>query len=102
MLHFREQKGRTRRAAPGDAGAAGPDLKSDVQTQSPTSDLWGFIDRIYCINLSTRPDRKRSAQAEFDGVGLGERVELITVEKHPTDTEQGIYEAHAACLREGL
>ena len=77
-------------------------VNSDVQTSTPTAGLWGFIDRVYCINLSTRPDRKRSAQAELDRVGLGDRVEWMTVQKHPTDTEQGIYEAHLACLRAGL
>jgi hypothetical protein len=63
---------------------------------------WTFIDKVYCINLSTRPDRKRSAQSEFDRVGLGDRVEWMTVEKHHSDTERGIFESHMACLRAGL
>ncbi len=77
-------------------------MKSDVQTTPPPAATWAAIDRVYCINLSTRPDRKRSAQAEFDRVGLGDRVEWTTVDKHPTNTEQGIYEAHLACLKAGL
>jgi glycosyl transferase, family 25 len=40
--------------------------------------------------------------AEFARVGLADRVEFLIVEKHPTDSEQGIYESHIACLRAGL
>jgi len=80
-----------------------PELQTGQQvTCSAAGGLWRFIDKVYCINLSTRPDRKRSALSEFDRVGLGDRVEWMTVEKHPTDTERGIFEAHVACLRAGL
>ena len=77
-------------------------MNPDVKIDTPLAQLWGVIDRVYCINLATRPDRRRLAQAEFDRVGLGERVEWLIIEKHPRDTEQGIYEAHVACLKAGL
>jgi hypothetical protein len=40
--------------------------------------------------------------AEFERVGLADRVEWMIVEKHPSNSEQGIYESHIACLRAGL
>jgi hypothetical protein len=67
-----------------------------------TSAPWSFFDRIYCINLMQRPDRRVQAAAQFAQVGLADRVTYVTVERHPTDCEQGIYESHMACLRQGL
>jgi glycosyl transferase, family 25 len=63
---------------------------------------WGFFDRIYCISLSQRHDRRAQAQAQFRRVGLAERVEFLIVEKHATDTEQGIFDSHLQCMRRGL
>jgi len=71
-------------------------------SQRTPCELWGFFDRIYCISLSSRPDRRETAIAEFARVGLADRVEFMIVEKHPKDSEQGIYESHIACLRAGL
>jgi GR25 family glycosyltransferase involved in LPS biosynthesis len=64
--------------------------------------LWRAFDRIYCISLSNRPDRYERARAEFARVGLCDLVEFVIVEKHPTDSERGIYESHLMCLRSGL
>lgn len=64
--------------------------------------LWSFFDRIYCISLKTRDDRRAAALAEFTAVGLGDRVEFVVVDKHPTDCEQGIYESHLNCMARGL
>ena len=66
------------------------------------ADLWSFFDRIYCISLKERPDRRAQAAAQFARVGLADRVIYMTVERHPTDCEQGIYESHMACIRQGL
>jgi GR25 family glycosyltransferase involved in LPS biosynthesis len=66
------------------------------------ADLWSFFDRIYCISLKERPDRRAQAAAQFLRVGLAKRVIYMTVERHPTDCEQGIYESHMACIRQGL
>ncbi len=63
---------------------------------------WKHIDKIYCITLASRPDRRRSASEQFEKAGLAELVEFVVVEKHPSDSEQGIFESHLACLREGL
>lgn len=63
---------------------------------------WDLFDKIYCISIRDRRDRRSSARREFEWAGLGERVEFHLVDRHPEDTEQGIYESHLACLRAGL
>ncbi len=63
---------------------------------------WDFFDRIYCISVTQRTDRRQNAQREFARVGLAGRVQFFLVEKHPTNSEQGIFESHLACLRSAL
>lgn len=63
---------------------------------------WDCFDKVYCITLAGRPDRRSEAAAQFASVGLGERVEFVVVRKHPTDCERGIYESHLLCLARGL
>ena len=63
---------------------------------------WDFFDRIYCISLEEREDRRQSAAASFSKVGLTGRVEFVIVKRHPSHVEQGMYESHMTCLRKGL
>ena len=63
---------------------------------------WHFFDAAYCISLASRPDRRESAAEQFKTVGLQDQVAFVIVEKHPTDTEQGIYESHLICMTKGL
>jgi GR25 family glycosyltransferase involved in LPS biosynthesis len=63
---------------------------------------WEFFDKVYCISLAERTDRRAEAAAQFARVGLAERVEFVVVQKHPTDCEQGIYESHLLCMARGL
>ena len=63
---------------------------------------WEFFDRLYCISLQEREDRRKSALKEFSKVGLADRVEFVIGERHPYDMEQGVYESHMMCLRKGL
>jgi GR25 family glycosyltransferase involved in LPS biosynthesis len=63
---------------------------------------WDAFDRLYCITLSDRPDRRRSAEEQFARVGLAGRVEFLVATRHPANSEQGIYESHMHCLRQGL
>jgi hypothetical protein len=65
-------------------------------------DCWEFFDRIYCISLEERTDRREEAKIQFSRVGLLERVEFALVRRHPSDCEQGIYESHMACIGNGL
>ncbi len=64
--------------------------------------VWDGIDKIYCISLRERTDRRAEARAQFEAVGLARRVEFVLVEKHPTDCEQGIYESHLYCIQKGI
>lgn len=64
--------------------------------------IWQRIDRIYCISLEDRGDRRIGSQAEFNRVGLTGKVEYHIAQRHPGDCEQGIFESHQACLKKGL
>ena len=65
-------------------------------------DPWLFFDKIYCISIAERTDRRAEAKRQFAKVGLEERVEFVMVRKHPFNQEQGIYESHLLCLRRAL
>lgn len=67
-----------------------------------TADCWDFFDRLYCVSLKERDDRRASATAEFAKVGLAGRVEFELGERHPLNLEQGVYESHMLCLQKGL
>lgn len=66
------------------------------------TNCWNFFDRIYCISLEEREDRRKSALASFAQVGLTGKVEFVIVKRHPFNVEQGMYESHMTCLRKGL
>jgi hypothetical protein len=76
-------------------------VNANAASQTSTSG-WDFFDRIYCISLEEREDRRRAARVQFAKVGLNEKIEFHIVKRHPTNVEQGIYESHMACLRRGL
>jgi len=63
---------------------------------------WEYFDKIYCISLDERSDRRKEAKAQFDAVGLLNSVEFVIVKKHPIDCEQGIFESHLLCMKKGL
>ncbi|MCX5849555.1 MAG: glycosyltransferase family 25 protein [Deltaproteobacteria bacterium] len=63
---------------------------------------WDFFDRIYCISLEEREDRRQAAAESFSKVGLTGKVEFVLVQPHPSNIEQGMYESHMTCLRKGL
>ncbi len=61
-----------------------------------------FFDKIYCISLETRADRREQARQQFAKVGLLDRVEFVIVAKHPDNPEQGIFESHLHCLQKSI
>jgi len=63
---------------------------------------WDFFDKIYCISLDERVDRREQARKQFADVGLLERVEFVIVTKHPINREKGIFQSHMNCLDRGL
>jgi GR25 family glycosyltransferase involved in LPS biosynthesis len=71
-------------------------------SHSTVTGQWSFVDRIYCISLKDRADRRSTALAQFAAVGLAGAVEFVVVDKHPSDSEQGIYESHLSCMKRGL
>jgi hypothetical protein len=63
---------------------------------------WAFFDRVYCISLEERTDRRRQAETQFKAVGLSQLVEFVLVDRHPHNSEQGIYQSHLTCIEKGL
>ncbi len=63
---------------------------------------WEHFDRFYCISVKERADRRAQVRAQFASVGIADRVEFVLVDKHPRDSEQGIYESHIDCMRKGI
>lgn len=63
---------------------------------------WGYFDKFYCISIEERPDRRADAKAQFEKVGLADKVEFVIVKRHPHNCEEGIYESHMACIKNGL
>ena len=76
-------------------------LHADAGVNNPVSG-WEYFDRLYCISLREREDRRQSALKEFSKVGLAERVEFVIVERLSYDFEQQVYESHMMCLSKGL
>jgi hypothetical protein len=76
-------------------------VNADATVRNPVPG-WDFFDRLYCISLKEREDRRKSALKEFSKVGLADRVEFVIDERHPYNIEQGVYESHMMCLRKGL
>lgn len=76
-------------------------VHGDAASKRP-ADGWDFFDRIYCISLEEREDRRQAAAVQLSKVGLDGRVEFVIVKRHPVDVEQGTYESHMTCLRKGL
>ncbi len=67
-----------------------------------STNCWNCFDKIYCISLVERADRRAAAKQQFARVGLAGKVEFMTVNRHPRNREQGIYESHLACLQKAL
>nr|MBF0221428.1 glycosyltransferase family 25 protein [Desulfobulbaceae bacterium] len=65
-------------------------------------DSWSFFDKIYCISIDDRTDRRVEAKRQFASVGLLGRVEFVVVKKHAASPEQGCYQSHIACLQSAL
>ena len=63
---------------------------------------WKYFDKYYCISIDERADRRADAEAQFEKVGLVDKVEFVIVQKHPHNCEEGIYNSHMACIKRGL
>ena len=76
-------------------------VNADAAVKNPVSG-WDYFDRLYCISLREREDRRKSALKEFSKAGLADRVEFVIGERLQYDFEQQVYESHMICLRKGL
>lgn len=64
---------------------------------------WDFFDKIYCISVVERSDRRQEAMAQFAGVGLARKVEFVIVPKDPPEScARGIYDTHMRCMQQAL
>lgn len=72
------------------------------QTGVPPGRSWEYFDRVYCISVDERADRRAEAGRQFDAVGLGARVEFLIVPRDPVDPERGIHASHMECFRRGI
>lgn len=79
--------------------------KINPKQNSEVNDLasaWDFFDKVYCISIAARNDRRERARKQFADSRLLERVEFVIVDKHPSNPEQGIFASHQLCLNRGL
>jgi len=70
--------------------------------ESGLPDLLSFFDKIYCISLDVRGDRREQARKEFAKIGLLQHVEFVIVTKHSENREKGIFQSHMKCLTMGV
>lgn len=73
-----------------------------IQAKQTQPDSWSAFDKIYCISIDERKDRRERAREQFARVGLLERTEFVIVGKHAENQEKGIFESHMLCLKKGL
>jgi len=59
---------------------------------------WAFFDKLYCISLRERTDRRERARIEFSRMGIDRRVEFVLVDKDHTDPCRGIFASHLLCM----
>lgn len=59
---------------------------------------WSLFDCIYCINLTTRPDRRELVQTVFDKYNIP--VTFYLVDPHPKSGVRGCFESHVAIINE--
>ncbi len=57
-----------------------------------------FFDKIYCINLDSRPDRWELAKVEFEKAGILERVERISAISLPDNPAKGNHLSHSIAI----
>lgn len=69
---------------------------------SAAPSFWDFVDRLYCVSLREREDRRQAALQEYAKGGLTDRVEFVLGERHPADMEERVYVSHMLRLRKGL
>ena len=76
--------------------------------QAPEIDLMATIDRLYVINLESRPDRRRDMLSELGRIGLGAETPLVkmspavrpeSAEPFPSVGARGCFLSHLGVLK---
>ncbi|NDY72583.1 glycosyltransferase [Desulfobacter hydrogenophilus] len=67
-----------------------------------TENPWAFFDRLYCISLRDRTDRRERARIEFSHMGIEMRVEFVLVDKDHNDPCRGIFASHLLCMKKAI
>ncbi|WP_320044476.1 glycosyltransferase family 25 protein [uncultured Desulfobacter sp.] len=63
---------------------------------------WAFFDKVYCISLRDRTDRRERAKIEFSRLGIDSRVEFVLVDKDIDDPCRGIFASHLLCMEKAI
>jgi len=63
---------------------------------------WAFFDRLYCISLRDRTDRRERAGLEFSRMGIEKRIEFLLVDKDHNDPCRGIFASHLLCMEKAI
>lgn len=77
----------------------GPKWLKDPDQIKILQEAWSFFDAIYCINLNSRPDRKKTCQVIFDRYHIP--ITFHNVDRHPVSGLQGCFESHVDIITEG-
>lgn len=63
---------------------------------------WAFFDKLYCISLRDRTDRRERARLEFSRLGIEKRIEFLLVDKDHDDPCRGIFASHLLCMEKAI
>lgn len=63
---------------------------------------WAFFDKLYCISLRDRTDRRIRAGVEFSRLGIDRRVEFVLVDKDLDNPCRGIFASHLLCMKKAV
>lgn len=63
---------------------------------------WSFLDKVYCISLMERFDRRQEAMSQFRKLGLAHKAEFVIFPKFTNNTEENIYRSHISTIQKGI
>lgn len=77
-------------------------------SKTSSTDFLSYIDKLYVINLASRPDRRREMEKELAGVGLKDNavvtffpaIKPTSAENFPSIGARGCFMSHLSVLRE--
>lgn len=81
------------------------EIKNNVKINKKTTTeelkkFWNCIDKIVCINLQERTDRKKKVLKLFERLGISDRVMFYQPNRDPKGGVRGCAESHFAIMRQ--